>query len=167
MVDWIGPTEHVADQLLAQPTEPEDLSALEEAKAAILDLLAAGPLAAEEAMKELKKRGVAERTWKRAKAALRIVSERVGFGRDGKWSWLPPTHSGPQKVTVHPPQKPDSLSDPDPLCPETTPIEGRQPIEGRDFKADGSRPPTALDGDAEGATAPEGVPSPGGRITVL
>jgi hypothetical protein len=89
-VDWIGPTTHTAEQLLAVPTTAGEISELDEAKVAILDLLAKGPVAAEEAMKRLKRMGIAEKTAKRAKAALRVPSWREGFGGDGHWSWFPP-----------------------------------------------------------------------------
>jgi hypothetical protein len=87
-IEWLHETDHVAEQLLAQGADPEDRSALDEAKDAILDLLADGPIAAELAMRELKKRGVSERTWRRAKALLRVRSLKDSFS--GNWSWFPP-----------------------------------------------------------------------------
>src|SRR5262249_51407331 len=87
-VDWIGPTAHTAEQLLAMPSTSEELSELDEAKAAILDLVVNGPIAAEQAMKGMKRRGIAERTWKRAKVALRVLSRKESFS--GAWSWYPP-----------------------------------------------------------------------------
>src|SRR5262249_19199506 len=86
--DWIGPPAATGEQLLVQPTTSEEASEIDEAKAAILDLVAGGPVAAEQAMKELKRRGIAERTWKRAKVALRVLSRKESFS--GAWSWYPP-----------------------------------------------------------------------------
>jgi hypothetical protein len=104
-IDWIGSTAHTAEQLLAVPTTAEEISELDEAKVAILDLLAKGPVAAEEAMKRLKRLGIAEKTMKRAKAALQVPSRREGFGGDGSWSWFPPkeSHVLPDGTVWNPP----------------------------------------------------------------
>ena len=91
-VRWLCETDHLAEQLLAQPTDPDERSVLDEAKDAILDILAGGPVAAETAIRELKKLGIAERTWRRAKAALRVKSLKSSF--DGEWTWTQP---GPEE----------------------------------------------------------------------
>jgi RecA/RadA recombinase len=87
-VEWLRETDHLAEQLLALPAAPEDRSALGEAKDVILDLLANGPVAADLAIKQLKARGIAKRTWERAKTILRVCSRKEAFS--GAWSWHPP-----------------------------------------------------------------------------
>jgi hypothetical protein len=113
-VDWIGATTHTAEQLLAAPTTAEEISELDEAKVAILDVLAKGPVAAEEAMKRLKRLGIAEKTAKRAKATLRVPSRREGFGGDGSWSWFPPKerHVLPDGTVWDPPGAPPETEQP-------------------------------------------------------
>ena len=89
----MGETTHTAEQLLGQPATTEEASELDEAKAAVLDLVADGPVAAEQAIRELKRRGIAERTWKRAKASLGVRSRKESF--TGAWSWYLPEEGHP------------------------------------------------------------------------
>jgi hypothetical protein len=96
-VEWVGESACTASQLLAQSMEdPGERSELDEAKDAIITLLSitddmptGKPIAADEAMKQLAKLGIAVRTWRRAKSALGVKSRKEGF-HDGKWCWYVP-----------------------------------------------------------------------------
>jgi hypothetical protein len=92
-VEWLGETAHTAEELLVQPASAKDTTELDQAKTAILDLLADGPVAADEAVRQLKQLGIARRTWERAKIALHVLSRKEGFS-DG-WCWCPPEDRHP------------------------------------------------------------------------
>jgi hypothetical protein len=118
-VEWLGETTHTAEQLLVQPTNTEDASELEEAKAAVFDLVAEKPVAADAAMRELKRRGIAERTWRRAKAALGVRSRKEGFS--GAWSWYLPEGCQPPEGRHIDSWQPSSAAPPrttEPVVPE-------------------------------------------------
>lgn len=91
---WKGESALTADALLAPEKGDEERSALDDAKGFLRELLAAGPVAAEEVRREANSAGVAEPTLKRAKAALGVQARRRqdGFGgAKGYWEWvLPP-----------------------------------------------------------------------------
>jgi hypothetical protein len=157
-VEWLHETDHVAEQLLVQADDPEDRSALDEAKDAILDLLADGPIAADLAIRELKKRGIAERTWKRAKVALRVRSLKESFS--GDWSWFPPGEDskGAKEATLDKGQNRGTLGDDGTLressgvaeecqtaegCQDSVPGETRHPWPSSDDAVDlPTEPPT-------------------------
>ncbi|MEX0653794.1 MAG: AAA family ATPase, partial [Phycisphaeraceae bacterium] len=90
VLEWTGPTELTADQLLA--THGEQGSALAEAVRVLYTLLAEGPVPAGEALKLLRRNGVADRTARRAKEVLDVTSRRRGFGRDSRFYWHLPPH---------------------------------------------------------------------------
>ena len=82
---WAGESNLTAAHLLAPDTEPEEVSALEEAKAYLIGILADGPVRAQEILKA-KPDSVSDRTLKRAKAQLGVKSSRVGgYGESGYW----------------------------------------------------------------------------------
>ncbi|MGI8422990.1 MAG: AAA family ATPase [Chloroflexota bacterium] len=67
-----------------------------EAERFLSELLAEGPLTAEEIDKARTAAGIAERTLKRAKGRLNVLSTREGFGPGAIWRWsLPASHSVP------------------------------------------------------------------------
>ena len=87
-VRWEGKTDHTAASLLAIPEEPEDRSALDDAMRFLRDVLGVDAKAATDIRTEAKAAGVAERTLFRAKAALRVASQKTP---SGTWQWvLPP-----------------------------------------------------------------------------
>jgi len=87
---WCGeaPTVAAADLLVQE--SPEERTAVDRAKDAILELLAHGPVLAKTAEEQLQRQGLKPRTWKRAKATLRVESRKLASG-EGEWS-LPDGH---------------------------------------------------------------------------
>jgi hypothetical protein len=85
--DWGGTSSLSAGDILREPADPEQRSAMSEAKAFLLKELADGPVAAELVKKDARAAGVSERTLKRAKRVLGVGSDKAS---DGSWSWLPP-----------------------------------------------------------------------------
>ena len=75
-----------------------------EAKHWLLDVLKKSPIWADEIWEAAKPEGFSVRTIKRAKEEVGIVSERAGFGRDGKSYWRLPEHIG--KTPEHKPDTP-------------------------------------------------------------
>ena len=86
-VAWGGTSSLNAGDILKEPADPEQRSAMSEAKGFLLEELAEGPVAAERVKEDAHGAGVSERTLKRAKRALGVVSEKEG---DGSWSWVLP-----------------------------------------------------------------------------
>jgi hypothetical protein len=86
-LEWKGTTEHSAAALLAAPTDPEERSALEEAKDFLQDTLGNGPVDNKLVKKNAKEADIAEITLKRAKSILGVRSEKEG---DGPWTWRLP-----------------------------------------------------------------------------
>src|ERR687893_845624 len=84
-VAWEGTSRLNAGDLLKEPPDPEQRSAMEEAKGFLHQELASGPVAAEQARKAARAAGVSERTLKRAKKELGVRSKKEG---DGTWSWV-------------------------------------------------------------------------------
>lgn len=94
-VRWLGASAHSAGSLLVEPESTEEQSSLDEAAAVLADILAAGPVAANEARRQARAAGVADRTTDRAKARLGVVARRSGFGPGGSWLWALPPHTPP------------------------------------------------------------------------
>jgi hypothetical protein len=63
----------------------DDHSALDYAKDFLREELAAGPVEADVIQSQAKKADISDRTLKRARAVLGVVSRREGFGRNGKF----------------------------------------------------------------------------------
>ena len=88
---WDGPVATNAADLLAVPMDDGERGALAEAQEFLRDLLRGGPVEAEEVLKRARPAGVAEKTLRRAKAALRVISERQGgLADEGYWAWALP-----------------------------------------------------------------------------
>jgi hypothetical protein len=146
---WLCETSHSAEQLLAQPNDPEEQSALDEAKDAIRDILANGPVAAETAKEGLKNRDIAERTWKRAKTALRVRSEKESFS--GNWTWFPPGQDpkGAKGAASDRGQNPGTLGNLGTLREDPGVVEECQTTEGcQDSMAGETRHPRPSSGDS-------------------
>ena len=86
-VAWGGTSSLSAGDILREPADPEQRSALSEAKDFLLKELADGRVAAELVEKDADAAGISKRTLKRAKRALGVGSDKES---DGSWSWLPP-----------------------------------------------------------------------------
>ncbi|TSC72746.1 MAG: hypothetical protein G01um101438_463 [Parcubacteria group bacterium Gr01-1014_38] len=81
----------VTPQALLQPDASEDERAeLDEAKEFLLEQLSGEPVEADETKKKARSVGLSERTLRRAKKVLGVVSVREGFGQDGRWVWSLP-----------------------------------------------------------------------------
>src|SRR5215207_5997784 len=92
-IEWLGTSEYDANGLAADASTPQEKSELDEAKEFLRDELSAGPMWAKQVHRDARESGVAERTLHRAKAAMRVKSEKVGT--EG-WSW-----SLPEKEHCH------------------------------------------------------------------
>lgn len=94
-VRWLGPENTTAAALLAAAAESqEEKSERLDAVAFLRERLSDGPKPYKDILREAKDSGISERTLDRAKAALRVVSKRQGFGRDGGWEWRLPSPLG-------------------------------------------------------------------------
>jgi putative DNA primase/helicase len=69
----------------AMAASDEDCTALDEVTDFLRDELKAGPVEADIIRSQAKRAGIADRTLKRARAKLGVISRREGFGRDGKF----------------------------------------------------------------------------------
>jgi hypothetical protein len=92
-VSWEGTTDHTADDLLA--LDAGGGSVTDEAVAFLQDLLADGPIAADEVQRAAKVAAISWPSVRRAKERAGAISRRTGFGADGKWSWLIPADDDP------------------------------------------------------------------------
>ncbi len=98
-VVWGEVSARTASELLMQAAGPAaERSALEEASDVLHEILAAGPIAAKDALVEARRAGVSPRTLDRAKAALGVRSYRLGqLGAEGCWYWtLAPKGATPE-----------------------------------------------------------------------
>ena len=88
---WGDVDERSADQL-ADWSNGEERSAVEDAVRLLRDLLRGGPVVAKDVQKEARAAGIAERTLQRAKTHLGIKSTKLGQpgGSDQKWCWALP-----------------------------------------------------------------------------
>jgi hypothetical protein len=85
-VRWLGESKLTADELVST-TDPDERSALEDAKAFLrAQIGAGGERLAEDVMQEARRIGYAEKTLRRAKSALKIKSTRRGFQGPVYWT---------------------------------------------------------------------------------
>jgi hypothetical protein len=79
---WEGTSPLTADELLAVsvPQTPEERSALDEAKAVVLQVLGRGALPAKDFEREARAAGVKERTLERARSVLGVKATKTGSG---------------------------------------------------------------------------------------
>jgi hypothetical protein len=90
-IGWMGESPQTAESLLAAPRDDEDRDAVHEAVEVLRSILDGGPVPAEEAKKEARKAGIAERTLLRAKDLLAVKSRKAGFA--GNWKWFLPNQT--------------------------------------------------------------------------
>jgi hypothetical protein len=111
-VDWGEPVEGCARDVLAEAERPLEVRAPRDDAADFLrNILADGAVEAKTIFAAARNRGIADATLKRAKATLRVVSRRHGFGPGGSSEWALGTadqpiedqnaHRGPLKTVIH------------------------------------------------------------------
>jgi len=97
-VEWTGESLRTAAELLAVPEDDADRGALGEAREFLADLLREGSHPSKVVRGAARDAGVADRTLRRAKQDLGVVSVKSGVGRDGFWEWsLPKGANEPPK----------------------------------------------------------------------
>jgi archaellum biogenesis ATPase FlaH len=82
-VEWGGTSPLTARDILKEPADPEQKSALSEAKEFLLQHLTEGLVAAEEVKEDARGAGISERTLKRAKKEMGVGSRKRG----DVWYW--------------------------------------------------------------------------------
>jgi AAA domain-containing protein len=148
-IEWKGATPHTADVLLSAPVDPEERSALDEAKEFLRDELKDSPVWSNQVKKDAREAGISEMTLKRAKSALGVRSEKEA---DGTWSWRLPESKGLKGSQA----SEDDLLDPLEPLPTTASLPASQEDQG-DQQAQGDQ----VRGDERFGTAGNG--SSGGR----
>jgi hypothetical protein len=102
-VNWLGATAHTAKDLLGAPPSDEERSQTELACEVLREVLAAGPVEAKQARREVEDgAGVSPRTVDRVKARLGVIAEREGFGRGGRWVWRLPHRTPANPIERNP-----------------------------------------------------------------
>jgi len=108
-IEWLGPTDKTATELLAASSPSTRLRPRDEAEQFLSDYLSYGPVPALEVADAAQELGISERTLDRAKKKLGVIAKRRGFGADGGWDWMLPgtakeRHSsdGPSMLEVAP-----------------------------------------------------------------
>ncbi len=84
---WAGESPLRASDLLAPEATVEEVSTLDEARAFLRSLLAAGALATAEIYAAARQAGISEPTLRRAKQREGIAARRHGYGAGGTWRW--------------------------------------------------------------------------------
>jgi putative DNA primase/helicase len=88
-VEWLGFSEYDANGLAAaEGKTPHEKSQLDEAKEFLEEMLSGGPMWANTILNDARKAGVSQTTLYRAKAQLRVKSDRIG---EEGWQWSLPT----------------------------------------------------------------------------
>lgn len=82
---WGGPSQLSAQQLMAAQGG-EDGGALAEAEDVLREILSGGPVLATAALREAREAGVSEATFRRARQALGVKTDKAGFGGSGRWA---------------------------------------------------------------------------------
>lgn len=99
-VNWLGPVDYSADDLVAPPSDAATDSAIDDALAFLKDILAEGPVAANHVILQAQKAGVAERTLKRAKKMSGVKAVKQGFGSDSHWAWTLPSDDATDNISL-------------------------------------------------------------------
>lgn len=85
---WGGASSHNANTLLAMPSTDEEQTAVGEAKDFLRTVLTNGPISSKRVASEARDASISEKTLRRAKAVLGVVSTKTGMG--GGWVWALP-----------------------------------------------------------------------------
>jgi RecA-family ATPase len=97
-IEWLGVSEYDANGLAADGNTPQEKSELDEALEFLREELSSGPMWAKQVFKDADAAGIAKITLKRAKANLRVKSEKVGV--EG-WQWTLPDREGDQDHQIN------------------------------------------------------------------
>ena len=89
-IGWMGESTHTAESLLASRPDDEERDAVQDAMEFLRDMLAGGPVDADQVKKEAHRNSIPERTLARAKAALGVKSRKERFTGKGAWQWYLP-----------------------------------------------------------------------------
>jgi hypothetical protein len=89
-VEWLGACDVTADQLCAGQRSEAEASAVDGAKEFLRALLEKGPQPSAKLKTEAKMAGVTWAAVRRAKDALGVKAEKVGFQDDSQWQWTLP-----------------------------------------------------------------------------
>jgi hypothetical protein len=83
-----NPVALTADEALAEPERPEERAKWEHAADFLRELLAGGPVEADEVKRQARAAGITGATLRRAQSKLGVQAARVGgLGKDGHWEW--------------------------------------------------------------------------------
>jgi hypothetical protein len=111
-----------------QGRTPEERAGRSEAKTWLLEKLADGPVATKDLQKAAREDGLTWRTLEVVKPGLGVEVKRVGFGREGHWSWVLPSRptiilakDRTKHRTIDPNEKtaPESIESIDPIDPRS------------------------------------------------
>jgi hypothetical protein len=95
MVSWLGESEVSAKNLLASPQNQEHADIRSEAIEFLNDVLCEGPVPASQVKEEAEDAGISERTLKRAKKVVGVITYRENEAGErrgtGRWMWKLPT----------------------------------------------------------------------------
>jgi len=130
-VEWKGETPLTAEALLSVPVDPEERSALGEAKEFLSEALKDGPRWSKAVNKEARDADISEITLKRAKSELGVRSEKEA---DGSWTWRLPEGKGIEGAQAPKDDPLDPLESPS----ATEPLSARQEGQG-DQEAQGGQ----------------------------
>lgn len=127
-VVWDGASVHDSDALVSQASDPEERSALEEARAFLEDALSDGLKPARDILKDGRANGHQEKTLRRAKALLGVKVIREGFGPGGRYFWsLPSIGAHSNRLTTY--GEREAVSDDDvSACHRWPTIDGQAPL---------------------------------------
>jgi hypothetical protein len=114
-----------ADELLRAPSDPEERSALEDAKAWLRGMLADGPIPAKQIFREANEAGHAEKTIRRAQRAIGIDPRKDG--KTGPWLWSLPLEDGQKAEDGHT-SKHGHLQESWPSSGQNVPADGDQTV---------------------------------------
>jgi hypothetical protein len=95
-VEWLGPVDYDADSLIGPRLDAHEHSAVDEAKDFLRAELADGPKLARQVIKDAHEAAIAEKTLRRAKSDLGVLSDREGgIAGKGRWLWALPKRANP------------------------------------------------------------------------
>lgn len=93
-IKYVDTTQYTMDDYTSMASQTKrQAPALEECKDFIMRNMPEGKRLAKEMEELLKANSFSEATYKRAKAALNIISKRIGFGKGAIWYWILPSDS--------------------------------------------------------------------------
>jgi hypothetical protein len=95
-VEWLGATQHSAEELLALPLDRDERSARDEAQAFLADQLRTGPRLVKYLRQAARAAGITDRTLDRARHELGVIARRDGFGPGSAYVWAPPARHARQ-----------------------------------------------------------------------